>query len=152
TDSEGNEVGTQQVDTDENGEFTTNFTIPEGTEFGDLEVTADDGDNQATGTTAVIESDDGTDEDGADEDGTDEDGADDDGTDQDGTDQDGTDEDGTDEDGSDDDGTDQDGTDQDGTDEDGSDPQEDAVVLVSPDEVAVGDTITVEGEDFEPNS
>src|SRR5699024_8271098 len=147
TDSEGNEVGTQQVDTDENGEFTTNFTIPEGTEFGDLEVTADDGDNQATGTTAVIESDDGTDEDGSDEDGTDEDGSDDDGTDEEGTEEDGTDDEGTEEEGTEEDGTDdddsadedgadevaaddagtyedeadEDGTDEDGTDEDGTD-------------------------------
>src|SRR5690625_252366 len=120
TDADGIEVGTVTANTDENGDFTADFVVPEDTALGDLTVFATDGENEATGFTTVVD-DGGTDQDGTDQDGSDQDGSDQDGSDQDGSDQDGSDQDGSDQDGSDQDGSDQDGSDQDGCDQDGSD-------------------------------
>src|SRR5699024_6074341 len=123
TDADGNVVGTEDVDTDDDGAFQTAFEIPAGTALGDLEVHATDGDAEATDTSRVVDGD----------------GSDEDGTDQDGTDQDGSDQDGAAEDGGDEDGSDQDGA-------------EDPTLVIDPDEAGVGDEITVDGEGFEPNT
>src|SRR5690625_2902614 len=121
TDAEGTVVGSEEVTTDGDGNFSgAEFVVPEDTAIGELAVVASDGESEAESSTTVVD-DDGSDEDGSDQDGGDQDGSDEDGSDQDGGDQDGSDEDGSDQDGGDQDGSDEDGSDQDGGDQDGSD-------------------------------
>ncbi len=47
TDSAGNVVGTVEVTTDDDGAFTTDFVIPDGTAAGELAINASDGTNEA---------------------------------------------------------------------------------------------------------
>src|SRR5699024_7242152 len=56
TDVDGNEIGSQTVTTDADGNFTTDFVVPDGTPPGTLTVTAVEGDNSATDTTEVVDS------------------------------------------------------------------------------------------------
>src|SRR5699024_3288189 len=57
TDVDGNEIGSETVTTDADGNFTTDFVVPDGTPPGTLTVTAVEGDNSATDTTEVVDSD-----------------------------------------------------------------------------------------------
>ncbi|MDZ5079128.1 choice-of-anchor G family protein, partial [Nesterenkonia sp. HG001] len=108
TDSEGNVIETiPGVETDGEGNFTYEWTVPEGTEAGDLTVvgTDDTTDESAEATLTVTEDDNGTEVDGTEVDGTEVDGTEVDGTEVDGTEVDGTEVDGTEVDGTEVDGT-----------------------------------------------
>ncbi|GAB3181719.1 hypothetical protein GCM10027060_13200 [Nesterenkonia halophila] len=146
TETDGTETDGTETDGTETDGTETDGTETDGTETDGTETDGTETDGTETDGTET----DGTETDGTETDGTETDGTETDGTETDGTETDGTETDGTETDGTETDGTETDGTETDGTDEDGD--QSEPSVTVDPTEVPAGDSTTVDGTGFTPDS